>query len=183
MKIVVTLKDEDIKGLRSSLDKKLQVAAVKALEAAVERTPAASETPYSTGQLRQSLRVAKTGDLEYTIFCLRDYGVFLEFGTGPRGGRPCAGAFSFAGMTQKEPAPSSRALTRDFEEKLTFSLLSRAAEPDWHGALGAFGVPGFPFVSFRRAGSDPGRGRLFAFPFCRRGVFSLCLCRHGQTFL
>lgn len=93
MKIVVTLKDEDIKGLRSSLDKKLQVAAVKALEAAVERTPAASETPYSTGQLRQSLRVAKTGDLEYTIFCPRDYGVFLEFGTGPRGGRPCAGAF------------------------------------------------------------------------------------------
>ena len=91
--------------------------------------------------------------------------------------------FSFAGMTQKEPAPSSRALTRDFEEKLTFSLLSRAAEPDWHGALGAFGVPGFPFVSFRRAGSDPGRGRLFAFPFCRRGVFLLCLCRHGQTFL
>lgn len=85
MEIVVTLKPEDIRGMRSSIDQKLQVAAVKALEAAIERTPAAGETPYATGQLRQSLRVAKTGDLEYTIFCPRDYGAFLEFGTGPRG--------------------------------------------------------------------------------------------------
>ena len=85
MEIVVTLKPEDIRGMESSLDKKLQVAAVKALEAAIERTPAAGETPYSTGQLRQSLRLAKTGTLEYTIFCPREYGIFLEFGTGPRG--------------------------------------------------------------------------------------------------
>lgn len=92
MEIKVSLTEQDLQSLHSSLEKKLQVAAVKAFEAAVERTPAAGVTPYSTGQLRQSLRVAKTGNLEYTIFCPRDYGVFLEFGTGPRGGRPCAGA-------------------------------------------------------------------------------------------
>lgn len=85
MEIKVNLTAQDLQGLRSSLEQKLQVAAVKAFEAAVERTPAAGETPYATGQLRQSLRVAKTGDMEYTIFCPREYGVFLEFGTGPRG--------------------------------------------------------------------------------------------------
>ena len=85
MEIRVNLTEQDLQSLHSSLEKKLQVAAVKAFEAAVERTPAAGVTPYSTGQLRQSLRVAKTGNLEYTIFCPRDYGVFLEFGTGPRG--------------------------------------------------------------------------------------------------
>lgn len=85
MEIRVNLTDADLRGFRSALDQKLQVAAVKAFEAAVERTPAAGETPYATGQLRQSLRVAKTGDFEYTIFCPREYGVFLEFGTGPRG--------------------------------------------------------------------------------------------------
>lgn len=68
-----------------NLDNILEVAAVKAWEAAVARTPAAGQTEYSTGQLRQSLRFQKTGDREYSILCPRGYGVFLEFGTGPKG--------------------------------------------------------------------------------------------------
>lgn len=85
MQIKLDIKPEDIKEMDKLLAQKLEVAAVKAYEAAVERTPARGETPYSTGQLRQSLRVAKTGELEYTIFCPMAYGIFLEFGTGPRG--------------------------------------------------------------------------------------------------
>ena len=63
----------------------LQVAAQKAYETAVERAPAAGQGPYSTGQMRQSIRLQKTGDYEYTIFCPMPYGVYNEFGTGPRG--------------------------------------------------------------------------------------------------
>ena len=72
-------------AFRKSLEDKMQVAAIKALEAAIERAPAAGQTPYSTGQMRQSLRVQKTDDLEYTLFCPMSYGIYVEFGTGPRG--------------------------------------------------------------------------------------------------
>lgn len=85
MKIEVTITPQQLQRWKSSLEDKLEVAAVKGWETAVERTPAAGETPYSTGQLRQSLRYQKTGDLEYTLFCPQSYGVFLEFGTGPKG--------------------------------------------------------------------------------------------------
>ena len=85
MEIKVKFDLEQQQAFRKSLEDKLQVAAIKTLEAAVERAPAAGQTPYSTGQLRQSLRVQKTGDLEYTLFCPREYGIFLEFGTGPKG--------------------------------------------------------------------------------------------------
>ncbi len=63
----------------------MEVAAIKALEAAVERTPAAGETEYSTGQLRQSIRVQRVEDLEFELAVPMPYGIFLEFGTGPRG--------------------------------------------------------------------------------------------------
>lgn len=85
MQIKLEIKPEDINAMDKLLAQKLEVAAVKAYEAAVERTPARGETPYSTGRLRESLRLAKTGELEYTIFCPMAYGIFLEFGTGPRG--------------------------------------------------------------------------------------------------
>lgn len=75
----------NVNRFRADLENKLEVAAIKAWEAAVERTPAANETPYATGQLRQSLRFQKTGELEYTIFCPASYGIYLEFGTGPKG--------------------------------------------------------------------------------------------------
>ena len=77
--------NETAEQLRKRLRNIMQVAAIKALETAVERTPAAGEGPYSTGQLRQSLRVQETGDLEFEIFVPMGYGMFLEFGTGPRG--------------------------------------------------------------------------------------------------
>lgn len=70
---------------KQNLQNKLEVAAIKAWEAAVERAPAAGETPYSTGQMRQSIRVQKTGEWEYSLLCPQSYGVFVEYGTGPRG--------------------------------------------------------------------------------------------------
>nr|DAH56657.1 MAG TPA: putative tail-component [Caudoviricetes sp.] len=75
----------DVDAFKKGLENKLEVAAIKAWEAAVERTPAAGQGPYATGQMRQSLRVQKTGELEWTLFCPASYGVFVEFGTGPRG--------------------------------------------------------------------------------------------------
>lgn len=77
----------DVKAFDKQLEQKLQVAAVKAYEVAVERAPAAMEGPYSTGKMRQSIRFQKTGKLEYTIFCPMPYGIYNEFGTGPRGSR------------------------------------------------------------------------------------------------
>lgn len=68
-----------------SVKDKLEVAAIKAWEKAVELTPASGQSKYSQGQLRQSLRVQQTGELEYTIFCPVGYGLFVEFGTGPKG--------------------------------------------------------------------------------------------------
>ena len=85
MHLEVKFTPEQVNQLRNGLEDKLQVAAIKAFEAAVERAPAAGEGPYSTGQMRQSIRVQKTGDLEYTLFCPMPYGVFVEFGTVPRG--------------------------------------------------------------------------------------------------
>lgn len=85
MNIEIKFDVEQSQKLDRKLQDILQVAAVKALEVAVERTPARGETPYASGQLRESLRVAKTGEFEYTIFCPMPYGMFVEFGTGPRG--------------------------------------------------------------------------------------------------
>lgn len=85
MELKIAISKDQIERWKKSLQDKLEIAAVKGWEAAVERTPAAGETPYATGQLRQSLRFQKTGDYEYTIFCPSPYGVFLEFGTGPLG--------------------------------------------------------------------------------------------------
>ena len=75
----------NIDKFKKDLDDILEVAAVKAWETAVARTPAAGQTPYANGQLRQSLRFQKTGPLEYTIFCPVSYGAYVEFGTGPKG--------------------------------------------------------------------------------------------------
>lgn len=82
--IVITDQDT-IRQLNTKLKHIMEVAAIKALEAAVERTPAAGEGPYSTGQLRQSLRVQKTGDLEFELYAPQAYALYVEFGTGPRG--------------------------------------------------------------------------------------------------
>lgn len=76
---------ETISQFKKRLKNIMEVAAIKALEAAVERTPAAGETPYSTGQLRQSIRVRRVEDLEFELAVPMAYGIFLEFGTGPRG--------------------------------------------------------------------------------------------------
>ena len=77
--------DETVSQLNKRLKDIMEVAAIKALEAAVERTPAAGETEYSTGQLRQSIRVQKVADLEFELTLPMAYGLFLEFGTGPKG--------------------------------------------------------------------------------------------------
>lgn len=70
---------------RKHLQDVLQVAAVKAWEAAVERAPARGEGPYSTGRMRESIRFKQTGPYEYTLYCPISYGIFNEFGTGPKG--------------------------------------------------------------------------------------------------
>lgn len=85
MEIKISLPLQALKQWNESLEQKLQVAAVKAWETAVERTPAAMEGPYSTGFLRQSIRVQKTGDKEYTLISPAGHSMFLEFGTGPKG--------------------------------------------------------------------------------------------------
>lgn len=85
MELKIKLPENSIAALKKSIEDKLQVAAIKGWERAVELSPAAGETPYATGQMRQSLRVQKTGEQEYTIFCPMSYGVFVEFGTGPKG--------------------------------------------------------------------------------------------------
>ena len=85
MELKIKIPQKSLEALKQDLENRLQVAAIKGWERAVELTPAAGETQHSTGQLRQSLRVQKTGDLEYTRFCPMDYGIFVEFGTGPRG--------------------------------------------------------------------------------------------------
>lgn len=101
MQLEIKLTERNLDKFRKNLQDKLEIAAVKGWEAAVERAPAAGETPYSTGQLRQSLRFQKTGDLEYTIFCPMSYGIFLEFGTGPKG-RATGGMPEF----ENDPQPS-----------------------------------------------------------------------------
>lgn len=76
---------ETASQLKKRLKDIMEVAAIKALEAAVERAPAAGETQYSTGQLRQSIRVRRVEDLEFELAVPMAYGIFLEFGTGPKG--------------------------------------------------------------------------------------------------
>lgn len=63
----------------------LEAAGQKAVEAAVERAPARGEGPYATGMMRERIRGQVTGDDEFTLFCPVGYGVFVEFGTGPKG--------------------------------------------------------------------------------------------------
>ncbi len=84
VEIVVSSK-ETANQLKKRLKDIMEVAAIKALETAVERAPAAGETPYSTGQLRQSIRVQRVEDLEFELSVPMAYGIYLEFGTGPKG--------------------------------------------------------------------------------------------------
>ena len=76
---------ETAEALRERVKNVMEVAAIKALEAAVERTPASGETPYATGQLRQSIRVQRVSDMEFELYVPMHYAYYLEFGTGPRG--------------------------------------------------------------------------------------------------
>jgi len=85
MEIKVKIDPASWAAFEQSLQNKLQVAAVKGWEKAVELTPAAGETKYSTGFMRQAIRVQKTGDFEYTIYSPAAHSVFVEFGTGPKG--------------------------------------------------------------------------------------------------
>lgn len=82
---IKVLSTDTAEALRRKVKNVMEVAAIKALEAAVERTPAAGESPYSTGQLRQSIRVQKVSDMEFELYVPMHYAYYLEFGTGPRG--------------------------------------------------------------------------------------------------
>jgi hypothetical protein len=79
----------DVKIDSSAMLKKcqdmLQVAAMRGREEMVERLPARGQTPYSTGRLRESVRFEQTGPLEYMYYVQQSYGIYLEFGTGPKG--------------------------------------------------------------------------------------------------
>lgn len=81
----IQVDQQSIRHINATLDQLLEAAAFRALDVAKMLTPARGQSRYSTGQLRESLRVQKTGDLEYTLFCPRPYGIFVEYGTGPRG--------------------------------------------------------------------------------------------------
>ena len=85
MELNINFSQSSLNKFKQDLADKLEVAAVKGWEAMVERAPAAGEGPYSTGQLRQSIRFQKTADNEYTFYVPMSYGVFVEFGTGPKG--------------------------------------------------------------------------------------------------
>lgn len=85
MELKITLNEASFDRWQKGLEDKLQVAAIRGYEKAVELSPAAGESPYSTGYMRQSIRVQKTGDLEYTIFSPARHSIFMEFGTGPKG--------------------------------------------------------------------------------------------------
>lgn len=63
----------------------LVTAGQKAVEAAVARTPARGQGPYATGYMRDHIRGQMTGYDEFTIFCSAPYGMYVEFGTGPKG--------------------------------------------------------------------------------------------------
>ena len=52
MEIKISLPPQALKQWNESLEQKLQVAAVKAWETAVERTPAAMEGPYANGLIK-----------------------------------------------------------------------------------------------------------------------------------
>ena len=83
MKIAIKFQDKD--KLDSILLSKLEIAMLKGRDLAVETLPARGETKYSTGRLRESIRVQRTGELEYTIYCPMSHGKYIEFGTGPLG--------------------------------------------------------------------------------------------------
>lgn len=83
------LKVEFTPSARTQLDERfkfiLEAAGQKAVEAAIERAPARGEGPYATGLMRERIRGQRTGDTEFTIFCPVGHGIFVEFGTGPKG--------------------------------------------------------------------------------------------------
>lgn len=63
----------------------MEVAGIKAYEHAVERTPARGESKYSSGQLRESIRMEMVSDNEVMLWSPARHSMFLEYGTGPRG--------------------------------------------------------------------------------------------------
>lgn len=85
LKIKLTSLKIDSSGFKDKCAQALEVAAMRGREEMVERLPAAGQTPYATGQLRQSIRFEKSADNEYTYAVPMGYGIFVEFGTGPRG--------------------------------------------------------------------------------------------------
>ena len=68
---------ETAEALRERVKNVMEVAAIKALEAAVERTPASGETPYATGQLRQSIRVQRVSDMEFELYVPMHYAYYF----------------------------------------------------------------------------------------------------------
>lgn len=72
-------------AFRKHVQDVLDIAITKAFEAAVERAPASGQTPYSTGQMRMSIRFTTPSEFERQLICPMPYAVFNEFGTGPRG--------------------------------------------------------------------------------------------------
>lgn len=81
----ITVETANLDKWKKSLENKLEIAAVRGWETAVELTPARGETPYSTGRMREAIRFQKTGGLEFTIFSPARHSIYYEFGTGPKG--------------------------------------------------------------------------------------------------
>ena len=67
MKIEIRFTQQELNALRNNLQDILEVSAVRAYETAVERAPASGQGRYSTGQMRQAIRLDKTGEMEWTI--------------------------------------------------------------------------------------------------------------------
>lgn len=85
MRMEIRFTQQELNALRNNLQDILEVSAVRAYETAVERAPASGQGRYSTGQMRQAIRLDKTGEMEWTILSPMPYSIFVEFGTGPRG--------------------------------------------------------------------------------------------------
>ena len=85
MELKVEFTPEAQAALQEKFKFVLEAAGQKAVEAAVERAPARGEGPYATGLMRERIRGQMTGDNEFTLFCPAGHGIFVEFGTGPKG--------------------------------------------------------------------------------------------------
>jgi hypothetical protein len=82
-----------IRQLPGAADDALNAAAQEALAQIVlsfGKSPSAPGSPpgVDTGTLRGSMRVEKTGDLEYQVMDGVEYGVYLELGTARMAARP-----------------------------------------------------------------------------------------------